>query len=319
MNVYLIITFIGLALKLGVTYNIVFHYPRRYLQLKPELMVFIFVFLVYSVILILLFGPEAWAESIGLERIYVIRLYYFGDGVSLVSGGYLLMSMFNVRFHRHPAFLVAVVVFIATLGYFLLLTPYLVDGIRPGPRGLITLSKGAEYVYLGQIFVFICTIVIVVALYRSYHSAKSNHSQIRNVYALAAALVYDLSCLIGLYFAYPYLMASRGIIFYLVVMLILQSNRLFDIRGAAPATLEAATLRDFRRIFRDYVSEERGYRETVKEMERALVAYKLEKISGFKEGSGSSLPQVADSMDVKLSSLYDILKRLGLKPPPKDK
>ncbi|MEM7361064.1 MAG: hypothetical protein AAF431_18375 [Pseudomonadota bacterium] len=317
MNTYLLIAVVGLILKLGVTYNIVFHYPRRYLGLRPELMVFIAVFLAYSLILILLFGPERWALALNLERIYVIRLYYFGDGVSLIVGGYLLMSMFEIRFHRHWVCLAAVISFVAVLGYFLLLTPHLVDGIRPGPRGIITLSKGAEYQYLGQIFVGICTLVIIVALYRSYQAAKSNQSQIQNVYALAAALVYDLSCFFGLYFAYPYLMASRGIVFYLVVMLILQSNRLFDLRSAAPATLEATILREFKRIFRDYASEDKDHRDTLKELETHLVAYKLEKISGFKEGSGSSLPQVADSMGLKLSSLYDLLKRLGLKPPPR--
>lgn len=317
MNTYLLIALVGLILKLGVTYNIAFHYPRRYLGLRPEIMAFIFVFLAYSLILILLFGPEHWAMTLKLERIYVIRLYYFGDGVSLIVGGYLLMSMFHIRFHRHWIFLLGVMTFITVLGYFLLLTPHIVDGIRPGPRGIITLSKGAEYQYFGQIFVGLCTFVILVALYRSYQAAKSNQSQIQNVYALAAALVYNLSCFFGLYFAYPYLMASRGIVFYLVVMLILQSNRLFDLRSAAPATLEATTLRDFKRIFRDYAAEDKDYRDTLKELERKLVAYKLEKISGFKEGSGSSLPQVADSMGIKLSSLYDLLKRLNLKPPPK--
>ena len=283
-------------------------------------MAFVLVFISYSVIQILLFGPEIWASTIGLQRIYVIRLYYFGDGVSLIAGGYLLMSMFNVKFHKHYLTLFIVFLFICIGGYFLIITSAMVDGVRLGPNGIITLSEGVEYVFLGQIIVYICTAVVVVALYRSYQSAKSNHAQIKNVYALAAALIYDVLCLIGLYKSYPYLMASRGIIFYIVVILILQRNKFFDLRPISPTTIEGSTLREFRASFREFSVEEIGYREMIKRIERSMVAYKLEKITGFKESSGSSLPIVAKSMDVSLSSLYDILKRLDLdKPQNRDK
>lgn len=320
LNIYLVITLFGLALKLSVTYNIVFNYPKQHIKIKPELMAFVFVFITYSFIQILLFGPEIMGSVIGLQRIYVIRLYYFGDGISLIAGGYLLMSMFNVRFHKHFLTLLIIILFISVGGYFLLSTDLMVIGVRPGPRGLITLSEGAEYVYLGQIIVYICTAVILIALYRSYHSAKSNHAQVKNVYALAVALIYNVLCLIGLYKSYPILMATRGIIFYVVVLLILQRSRFFDLRPISPTTIEGSTLREFRHSFSEYTSEEIGYREMIKRIERSMVAYKLEKISGFKEGSGSSLPLVAKSMDVSLSSLYDILKRLDLdKPTNRDK
>jgi len=223
--------------------------------------------------------------------------------------------MFYVKFHRHVIPLLLIVLTITIGGYFVVFTSTMVDGIRPGPWGIITLSKGAEYVFVGQLIVFVCTAIIVITLIRSYRSARSNHAQIKNVYALAAALVYDLSCLYGLYYSYPLIMATRGIVFYIVVLLILQRNKFFDIRPTAPITLEARTLRDFGKIFRDYAGEDIGHRESIKLIERKMVAYKLEKISGFKEGTGSSLPHVADSMGIKLSSLYDTLKRLELKKP----
>ena len=316
MNIYLIITLLGFALKLSVTYNIVFNYPKHHAKIKPELMAFVFVFISYSIIQILLFGPESWGVMLGLQRIYVIRLYYFGDGVSLIAGGYLLMSMFNVKFHKHFLTLLIVVLFISVGGYFLISTDMMVEGVRPGPRGLITLSEGAEYVYLGQIIVYICTAVIILALYRSYQSAKSNHAQIKNVYALAAALTYDVLCLIGLYVSYPILMALKGIVFYVVVLLILQRSKFFDLRPVSPTTIEGSTLREFRHSFREFASENIGYRDLIKRIERSMVAYKLEKVSGFKEDSGSSLPLVAKSMGISLSSLYDILKRLDLDKPP---
>lgn len=316
MNIYLLITAVGLALKLGVSYRIFFAYPEQSRHLRPELFSFIVVFMAYSLVQGLLFGPEYWAESIGLSRIHVIRSYYFFDGLSLIVGGYLLMSMFDVSFHKNCLVTFILFMFVGIGGYFLVLTGNMVDGVRPGPGG-ITLSKPGDYVALGRVIVYICTAAVLLALYRSYQSAKSNHAQIKNVYALAAASIYNISCLIGLYFAVPWLMASRGIVFYVVVMLILQKNRFFDLRPVAPTTLESNTLREFSRIFRDYSAEDLSHRESVKLMERALVAYKLEKVSGFKEGTGSSLPQVANSMGIKLSTLYDILKRLGLKKPPK--
>lgn len=315
MNAYLLITIAGLILKLCVSHKIFFDFPKWHTNIRPELLAFVVVFLLYSVVQILLFGPESWGTAIGLERIYVIRVYYFWDAISLLAGGYLLLSMFSVRFHKRLPALVLLFSFVFVGGYFLVLTPAMVDGIRPGPRGLITLSGGAEYVFIGQAMVYIFTAAIVFGLYRGYQSAKSNVEQIKNIYALVAALIYAISCLVGLYLTFPILMASRGIIFYVVVVLILQRSRLFDIRPVAPVTIEAATLREITKIFRDYASEDVGHRQSVKLLERSMVAYKLRKVSGFKDDAGSSLPQVASSMDVKLSSLYDIMKRLDLEKP----
>lgn len=317
MNIYLLITIFGLVVKLWVSRGIFFNYPKWHTNIKPELMTFVFVFLIYSVLQILLFGPESWSSAIGLERIFVIRLYYLWDAISLISGGYLLLSMFNNRFHKRPLVLVTASLLMGVGGYFLVFTPAMVDGIRPGPRGLITLSQGSEFVYLGQMIAYIFTAGIIFGLFKSYRAAKSNQAQIKNVYALVAALIYDISCLVGLYLTFPLLMASRGIIFYVVVILILQRSRFFDIRPAAAVTSEASTLREFARTFMDYAAEDIGHRESLRRLERSMVAYKLDKITGFKEDNGSSLPQVAQSMDVKLSSLYDILKRLELDKPAK--
>lgn len=262
----------------------------------------------------LLFGPSTWAEFIGLSRIYVIRLYYFSDGLSLIVGGYLLVSMFEVRVHRRPSVVLGLLTFIGVGAYFVILTPLIVDGLRPGPAGLQFTIPG-EFVAWGRAMVYLSTAAILIGLYRSYQKAKSNHAQIKNVYALAAALVYDISCLIGTYKVFPLLMAARGIVFYVVVVTILQRNRFFDIRPATPITLEANTLREFNRVFRDYAAEDCGHREALRKIERSMVAYKLEKITGFKEGKGSSLPEVARSMQISLSSLYDILKRNELGKP----
>jgi hypothetical protein len=277
-------------------------------------MVFVIVFLAYSVIQIMLFGPSFLAEAVALKRICVIRLYYFIDGVSLIVGGFLLVSLFDYRQHRHPISVAAIVAFILTGGYFLIFTSAMVDGLRPGPAGL-EFSKPAEYVYLGRAMVYISTAVVLIALCKTFISARSNHAQIKNVYALVAALIYNLSCLLGVYKVYPFLMSTRGVIFYVVVVLILQRNRWFDIRPVTPATLEANTLRDLSRTFRQYAGEDIGHREAMKRLETTLVSYKLERITGFKDGKGSSLPLVAESMQLKLSSLYDLLKRLKIRKP----
>lgn len=79
-------------------------------------------------------------------------------------------------------------------------------------------------------------------------------------------------------------------------MLILQKSRFFGIRPVAPTILESNKTHEFARIFRGYSRDDLNHRESMKSLERTLVAYKLEKMSGFKEGTGSSLPQVAQSM-----------------------
>ena len=316
MNIYLVLVALGLLIKLAASYRLFFDFPNHYRHIKPELMVFIVVFLGYSVVQMLLFGPSAWAEFFGLSRIYVLRVYYFSDGLSLIVGGYLLVSMFDVKVHRHPALVIGLVCFIAIGAHFVIYTPLIVDGLRPGPANLQFTIPG-ESVGWGRAMVYLSTAAILIALYRSYQIARSNNAQIKNVYALVAALIYDISCLIGTYKVFPLLMAVRGIIFYVVVVTILQRNRFFDIRPAAPVTLEANTLREFNKTFRDYASEDCGHREALRRIERSLVAYKLEKITGFKESKGSSLPEVAASMNISLSSLYDILKRTDLSKPEK--
>ena len=315
MNIYLLITLFGLALKLAVTYKVFLKFPNGAESIRIELFVFIYTFLAYSFVQILLFAPESLGHSLGIERIKVIRLYYVSDGVSLIVGGYLLMSMLQVKFHKHPIVFLTTFMFVTIGGYVVIMTNYMVDGVRPGPRGLITLSKGADYVFIGQAIVFLCTAVTLIALVKSYQSAKSNSMQIKSVYALAAALVYDINCFVGLYKTYPMIMAIRGVIFYVVVLVIMQRDSFFDLRPNAPTTIESGAMREFGKIFRDYSAEKIGHKESIKRIEKRMVAYKLEKISGFKEGSGSTLPQVASSMGVQLSTLYDILKRLGIDRP----
>lgn len=317
MNLYLLITLAGLVVKLWVSRGLVFNFPQWHSDIKPELLIFVFMFLVYSLIQILLFGPEHLAQALYMERIFVIRLYYYWDAISLIAGGFLLLSMFGMRFHKSWPSLAGLTIFLITIGYFTVFTDQLIDMVRPGPRGIITLSAPAKYAFLGQGMLYVITLAIIIGLFRAYRSAKSNEAQIKNVYALAAALVYATSCLMGLHWAIPLLMATRGILFYVVVLLIVQRNSFFDIRPAAAITAEANTLREFSRVFREYAGEDVGHRESLRRLERSMVAYKLEKVTGFKEGNGSSLPQVAQSMDVKLSSLYDILKRLELDKPPK--
>lgn len=319
MNLYLLITIAGLLIKLWVSRGIFVRFPSWHEGIKAELLLFMAVFMIYSVVQILLFGPEHWAEFFGLERIIVIRFYYFWDVVGLVSGGYLLLSLFDQHFHKRWWIVAPLVGLITVAGYFVVLTDTMINGIRPGPRGIITLSAPSDFAYLGQGLVYLFTIAIVFGLFRTYRLAKSNEAQIKNLYALGAAAIYDVSCLIGLHWSLPFLMASRGIIFYVVVLLIVQRNRFFDIRPVGAVTAEANTLREFARVFREYAAEEVGHRESLRRLERSMVAYKLEKITGFKEGGGSSLPEVAHSMDVKLSSLYDILKRLDLDKPPKQR
>ncbi|MFK7733423.1 MAG: hypothetical protein AB8B48_17520, partial [Pseudomonadales bacterium] len=297
--------------------GLVSNFPQWHSDIKPELLIFVFMFMMYSLIQILLFGPEHWATAMHIERIFVIRLYYYWDATSLIAGGYLLLSMFGMRFHKRWPAMTFLLLFLVTIGYFTVFTNQLIDGVRPGPRDIITLSAPAKYAFLGQAMLYLFTLAIVIGLFRAYRSAKSNEAQIKNVYALAAALVYATSCLLGLHLAWPFLMATRGILFYVVVMLIVQRNSFFDIRPVAAVTAEANTLREFSKIFREYAGEDVGHRESLRRLERCMVAYKLEKVTGFKDGTGSSLPQVAQSMDVKLSSLYDILKRLELDKPPK--
>ncbi|GAB5452497.1 MAG: hypothetical protein Hals2KO_28250 [Halioglobus sp.] len=317
MNVYLGITVAGLLIKLWVSRDIFVRFPTWHQGIKTELLIFIAVFLIYSVVQILLFGPEPWAEAMGLERITVIRFYYFWDVVGLVAGGYLLLSLFNQDFHKRWWIVVPLVTLIGVGGYFVVMTDTMIAGIRPGPRGIITLSAPSDFAFLGQGLVYLFTLGIVFGLFRTYQLAKSNDAQIKNLYALVAAAIYDVSCLVGLHYSLPFLMASRGIIFYVVVLVIMQRNRFLDIRPVGAVTAEAKTMREISRAFRQYAAEEVGHRESMRRLERSMVAYKLGKITQFKDGAGSSLPQVAESMDVKLSSLYDILKRLDLDKPPK--
>ncbi len=273
-------------------------------------------FTICSITQIFLFGPPELKTTFGMSDRSVIRAYYLFDGTSMATAAYLMMSVFNVRFHKHWSFLGALMAAACFIAYLLFFTSSLVGAERVDDG--IILGSTAPFTIIPRIIAYGILAIVIIALLNTYRNANSDQVQIRNFYALAAFLVYDINYIVGLYYAIPLIMALKGILFFIIILLTLQDVLRFDIREYTPRTAERLTSAKLRKVYRQYIKEDIGHKEAVTEMEKALVEYKLNKISGFNATKASSLPAIAKSMKVSRSGLYDILKRLNIARPERD-
>lgn len=314
MNVYIIIALLGLAAKIMVTHNVLIKHPMRDPTLRLEIILAAAVFIPYSVPQILLLAPDSWGHALGLERYQVLRIYYYHGTLALISGLYSGLSLLGYSFQRNSWVHALIVAYAVSGAIGFIFTDALVAA---GQKRLpfeqeLGSGNGFAFVLATRITVVILVSIAIYQFYKRYRSANSNAVQITSYYAIAAGLLFFLNYLLSLFFIHPLFFATRGLFFFLAMMLIARDASIFDARPITPITLENKVARDLVKTFTAYSNEEIGHKDAVRKMEQQMVNYKLEKITGFKDTPGSSLPEVATSMRVNLSSLYDIIKRLNL-------
>lgn len=320
MSLYLLIVIVGLLIKSVTAVKFYTHFPKEYSSLRVELTAFFVVFITSSVVNLFIFSPLPLVNAMGIPIELVCRLYYVLDNLSTLVGAYLLLGMFGVKMHKSLPAVILVLAYFVMATYRVVFTDIHFLGIVESKY--VTLAQQVSndpYLIIPQLLAFLPLVAVIVALIKTYRDAKTNQSQIHNFYALIAFILFDISYIssiwAGLDNPMSMLLATRGFFFFFVISVTLLSREIFDIRHITPKTAENDTSSKLRTLFRRYSNEKIGHKEAIREMEKAMVEYKITKTIGFKEEQGSALPIVADSMKISRSGLYDVLKRLGISQP----
>ena len=317
MTLYISIALLGFVVKIYVAWYALLSKSAVTASLKPSLLAASILFISYSFSQVLLLAPDSWAALFDLERYQVLRLYYYHGTLCLISGIYLCLTLLKFSFHRSIWMLTILSTYGLIAGYFIVSTNWLVNEnyYRLPFSKELSFAEVSIAVSLTRLAVVIILTGLLISFIRAYRRSKSNNEQLTNLYAIFAGFIFYLNCVAGLVLAHPLIFSIRGLFFFIALMIISVEKKKFDARGLTPKTSESRASRELESIFRDFSNEDVSYRDAVRLIEKELVKYKLNKVTGFKDSSGSSLPDVAKNMQLSLSSLYDIVKRLGLNRP----
>jgi len=320
MSLYLLIVIVGLVVKSIAAARFYLNFPQEYNYIKVELTVFFAMFIASSVINLFIFAPQDFLSALNVPMGFVCRLYYIVDYFSTLVGAYLLLGMFQAKFHRSLPVVTLVILYFAICSFSVLFTDLHFQEIMVTKYMTLAVQVESDpFLIIPQILVLIPFTAVIYTLIRTYRNAQNNQHQIQNFYALIAFVLFDISYIssfwTGLDNPMPMAMATRGFFFFFVINLTLFNREIFDIRHITPRTAENDASIDLRRLFRYYSNEKIGHKEAIKEIEKVMVEYKITKTVGFKEEQGSALPIVANSMKISRSGLYDVLKRLGIATP----
>lgn len=323
MNIYLVIVLIGLMLKLWATR---YALNRERLDHKSELNNVILLsataIVTFSIPQFFLLSDGALATPFGLPRFLVLRWYMFHALVGTTIGIYLILAVFYPSLLiRKPIRLLlqalSLIVIIAG-AVFILFSDTIIDASLIGKQALnieLGNDEGDGFLIFARVMMAVLFASLFINFLVRYKNASDHQSQILNLYAVIALFFSVLECIAQIFVIHPLLFSVKGVFFTIVVFLACSDRKMFDARSTALLTLEAKTSRDMRSIFRGYANNELTHKEATQGLEKALVSYKLQKVSGFRDLKGSPLPDVAENMDINLSTLYELIKRFGIRRP----
>jgi hypothetical protein len=229
------------------------------------------------------------------------------------------LSLLDFSFHRSVAFRLLITVYVLVGAYFQLFTDWLVaPGIARMPFAT-ELGDGPaiEAIVATRVTVIALVVAAMARFYQRYQLAKSHDIQIASVHAMVFCFLFMVNSVLALLIVHPLFFATRGLFFFIAMMLIARDKPVFDARPLAPVTQEHKVARDLVGVFHRYANDRICHRDAMRKVEQLFVSYKLSKVSKFKSDDGSALPDVADSMQMSLSTLYDTIRRLELERPKK--
>ncbi len=323
MNIYLLIVAIGLLLKLWVSY---YALSRERMNYDSKLNNIIFlsaaVIVTFSIPQFFLLADGTLATPFNLPRYLILRWYIFHGLVCITLGVYFILVVFypSVLAQKLTRIVLKLVgLSIVLIGArIILFSDFAIDASMVTKQNIeLELGRGSGDAF----FVFTRALVAAIFIYlffsflKKYKSATNHQSQIINLYAVIALFCSVIECIAIVFVVDPLLFAIKGIFFTIVIFLACSDREIYDARPVALITLEARTRREMQRIFHDYANNRLTHKTAMQDIEKAMVNYKLNKVGGFRDAKGSPLPEVAENMDVKLSTLYELIKRLNLRRP----
>lgn len=282
----------------------------RYSNISGELYLYIALGIVFSVIQVLLFTPDEIKSYLGFSRSQVLVYYYVADTFCYAAGGFLLLSLCEIEDHRNWKVYILVAVLTAGGVYFALFGTGFVGELNP-EKSSVSIKSNA-YTFIPQVIAITIYLSVGISLINNYGRARSRQAQITNSYCIALFALFGINYIVGLWQATPLLMATRGIVFFIVVAYTLSDSDKFDIRQLLPGTRENGTSATIRQIYRHYANGKISYDEAVIRIEKQLVDYKLLKASDFEPNPQAMIRRGANSMGMSKGALKDVIKKTDL-------
>lgn len=283
----------------------------RYSDIKGELYLYIALGVVFSIFQILLFAPVEVTKFLNLSRSEILIYYYVTDTFCYAAGGFLLLSLCEIDDHRNWRIYSLIAALTAGGVYFAFFGGGFVGELNP-TKSSVSIESNA-YTIIPQVLAITIYVSVGASLIKNYGRTRSREAQIRNSYCIAIFAMFGLNYIVGLWQATPLLMATRGIVFFIVVAYTLSDSDKFDIRQLLPGTRENGTSATIRQIYRLYANEKISYDEAVIRIEKHLVDYKLLKASDFEPEAMAMIKRGADSMGMSKGALKDVIRKTDLK------
>ena len=314
MSIYLVIVIAGFMFKCDAVARTYENLADQYQGLRVELSIFFLVMCLFSLTQIFIFAPPDFAAKLGINLEYVIRSYYVIDGMSTAAGAYLLMSMFGLRWHRHPLAVIIVLAYTVVGAYQLWFTDTFIIGTqRIGVMTLALPSEASQPLVGARLIALGLFIVVTGSLVVTYRSLQDNQEQIRNFIALIAFAFFDANYILGLFTPTPLMLSVRGILFFFVVVLTLHRSDVFDIRVFTPNTAENESSRKLKRLFTKYANQRIDHISCMNQMKQELIQYKLKKMPP-RISDVDTLETLAKSMKMDRKNVLDELQKLKIHP-----
>lgn len=299
MNIYIIPAILALVVKFTVVF-----YAKSKSGASRTFMWMISIFAFHNMCeVILFFGFFNDANTD-----YLLKVYYLVSIAALLSVSWYVTSFSNVKKFWH----ISVSVFICLIFALVAIFSDLIIAGTSRLSYIVTALRG-EFYWTFQVLSLVLLLSIIFQLYVSYTRADSHMMKMRSLYTAIALTPHFLAVIVVMGLMNAGVLINGTVIFpiattlFIVITLASEyQHRSTDIRRYMPFSEERRTTNKIMEIFSNYARDDAGYRDSVTEIERLLVLYKLDR-------AGGNATSTAEQMGMPRSSLYSIFNRLKIK------
>ena len=282
----------------------------EFAHIKTELICYFLATVMYSILQVLVFAPSELLATFYLNDTVTVRIYLLVDLLNVLAAGYLLLSLFDVRWHKHLGFFALIGGYVAFSSYQFLFSDSLISTSAQLGQMLVHVPS-ADGGFLGIMWLLVApTTLWVLAIVSTYWSTRSTHTRMLNSLLLIAFVLLVANQIFNLLYTVPLVHCLHGIVFYTMLVLVVHRSGFFDIRIHLPGTLEQRMERRLNQHSQIYLNEKTSHDDFMLSVNRELLAYKLSK---FEQSSDPvSMEALAKNLRVKPSRLLQQLADLKI-------
>ncbi len=326
MNAYILVVIIGFFLKLRVSYFALQREKSVYhSQLKVVLLLTAIPIVTFSIPQLFMVADGASAMPFGLPRETLFRWYLVHSVACAVPGFYMIIAVFFPQILarkevRYTLQALGVVIFLVFFWFITVGDSVVQNTGQPqvSLREDFQATSNKDFLLVTRTMIAVVFLSLFFHFIRRYKNADSHRSQIISFYALVALFLSVIETTLVIFMMHPLLLSLKGVFFTLVVFLACSDREFVDMRSTGVITKEAKVNRQLNKTFIRYSNSELTHKQAMQDVERIFVSYKLQKEPTFIAKDGSPLPELADNMGMRLSTLYDLINRLGIQRPSKN-